>query len=129
MKLALLTLCSLMSAASIASAAPNTSTQTKVISKITDIYQKKSSGKYELKESEYQVGKFNLIDEMAENIETVTDVQKANTRANPVKAKLERVLAISDSKDQKILSQTVSEEICTLGADKKYCSTSIELKF
>ena len=102
------------------------STHTKVISKITDVYQVRS-GKALLLESEYEVGTFNELDGMATDIQTL--LEKEKVKSNPVQRKLDRIVKISGSEDQHLVSKKISDEICTTNADRKYCSTSIELNF
>ena len=106
--------------------AAQASTHTKVISKITDVYQLRS-GKTSLLESEYEVGTFNELDGMATDIQTI--LEKEKVKANPVQRKLDRIIKISGSEDQVLVSKKISNEICTTNANRKYCSTSIELNF
>lgn len=101
-------------------------THTKVISKITDVYQLRS-GKTQLLESEYEVGTFNELDGMATDIQTL--LEKERIKENPIKRKLERVIKISGSEDQVLVSKKISSENCTTNANRKYCSTSIELSY
>ena len=101
-------------------------THTKVISKITDIYQLRS-GKSQLLESEYEVGTFNELDGMATDIQTLTEKEKI--KANPVQRKLDRIIKISGSENLAVVTKKISSENCTTNANRKYCSTSIELTF
>ena len=101
-------------------------THTRVISKITDIYQLRS-GKAHLIESEYEVGTFNELDGMATDIQTILDKEKV--KSNNVKRKLDRIIKISGSESQKLVSKKISSEQCTSNANRKYCSTSIELQY